>query len=147
MLAKESVKNYDEQLDKYTDYVKTQIKTVIDMCGGRASGYPEEHKAQDYVIDHMGKVADKIDKEDFTLHPKAFMGWVLVDGICMLITAVLLIIYFFVKPITVLAIVALILTVISVVCILGEFLFYKEPNLVDLFIICSVGCSTLFIFL
>ena len=126
MTARESVKNFDEQLDKYSSYVAEQIGTVIGKCGGRPSGYPEEHKAQDYVMDHMKDVADQIDKEDFTLHTKAFMGWVLIDGICMLIAAVLLIINFFVKAIPALVIAALILTLISVVCIVGEFLFYKE---------------------
>ena len=62
MTARESVKNFDEQLDKYSSYVAEQIGTVIGKCGGRPSGYPEEHKAQDYVMDHMKDVADQIDK-------------------------------------------------------------------------------------
>lgn len=127
MLAKESVKNFDEQLKKYADYVATQIAKTIEVAGGgRPSGYPQEHKAQNYVIEHMTPVADEVRTEEFKLHPKAFMGWVLIDGICMLITALLLIIYFFIAPIKGLVIVSLILTVISVACILGEFLFYKE---------------------
>ena len=127
MLARDSVKNYDEQLEKYADYVATQIGKTIEVAGGgRPSGYPQEHKAQDYVIEHMTGTADEVRTEDFKLHPKAFMGWVLIDGICMLIAAVLLIINFFVAPMKALVIVALVLTVISVACILGEFLFYKE---------------------
>ncbi|MDO5448553.1 MAG: hypothetical protein Q4F70_02980, partial [Clostridia bacterium] len=127
MLAKESVKNYAEQLEKYADYVATQIGKTIEVAGGgRPSGYEQEHKAQDYVIEHMTGTADEVRTEGFTLHPKAFMGWVLIDGICMLIAAILLIINFFVAPSKALIIVALILTVISVACILGEFLFYKQ---------------------
>lgn len=127
MLARDSVKNYDEQLEKYADYVATQIGKTIEVAGGgRPSGYPQEHKAQDYVIEHMTGTADEVRTEDFKLHPKAFMGWVLIDGICMLIAALLLIINFFVAPMKALVIVALVLTVISVACILGEFLFYKE---------------------
>ena len=127
MLAKDSVKNFDEQLDKYADYVATQIGKTIEVAGGgRPSGYPQEHKAQDYVIEHMTGVADEVRTEEFKLHPKAFMGWVLIDGICMLITAALLVAYFFCAAPKFLIYIALVLTLISVACILGEFLFYKQ---------------------
>lgn len=126
MLAKESVANFEEQLDKYAAYVEEQIRTVIGTVGPRESGEDSEHKAQDYVMEHMTGTADTVVKEGFKLHPKAFMGWVLIDGICMLIAAVLLLLKFFGVFGTWAAIVALVLTVISVVCIVGEFLFYKE---------------------
>lgn len=126
MLAKDSVGNFSEQLKKYTAYVEEQIRTVIDTVGPRESGEDSEHKAQDYIMEHMADTADSVKKEDFKLHPKAFMGWVLIDGICMLAAAILLLLKFFDVLGTWAIIVALVLTVISIVCILGEFLFYKE---------------------
>ncbi len=127
MLARESVANYDSQLGKYTEYVADQIKTVIGNVGPRESGCDSEHKAQDYVAEHMSDIADTVVKEDFTLHPKAFMGWVVIDSICMTISVIILILTLFgvvVNP--VLKVIMFALTVVSVVCIVGEFLLYKQ---------------------
>ncbi len=128
MYAKDSVSNFSEQLKKYTAYVEEQIRTVIGTVGPRESGEDSERKAQDYMVEHMTGVADTVEREGFKLHPKAFMGWVLIDGICMLVAAVLMLLSFFSVPGfgKWAVVVALILTLVSVVCILGEFLFYKE---------------------
>lgn len=128
MYAKDSVSNFSEQLKKYTAYVEEQIRTVIGTVGPRESGEDSERKAQDYVVEHMTGTADTVEREGFKLHPKAFMGWVLIDGICMLAAAILMLLSFFSVPGfgTWAVVVALILTLVSVVCILGEFLFYKE---------------------
>lgn len=128
MYAKDSVSNFSEQLKKYTAYVEEQIRTVIGTVGPRESGEVSERKAQDYMVEHMTGTADTVEREGFKLHPKAFMGWVLIDGICMLAAAILMLLSFFsVSGFgTWAVVVALILTLVSVVCILGEFLFYKE---------------------
>ncbi len=128
MYAKDSVSNFSEQLKKYTAYVEEQIRTVIGTVGPRESGEDSERKAQDYMVEHMTGTADTVEREGFKLHPKAFMGWVLIDGICMLAAAILMLLSFFSVPGfgTWAVVVALILTLVSVVCILGEFLFYKE---------------------
>jgi len=125
--ARESVSNYEEQLKNYSSYVADEIKNVIGTVGPRESGEESEHQAQDYVADSMKNTADSVVKEKFTLSPKAFMGWVLVDGIAMLISSILLnTVLFGLTTAVAVKIVMLILTLISTVLILGEFLFYKE---------------------
>ncbi|MBR5992092.1 MAG: hypothetical protein IK036_04985, partial [Clostridia bacterium] len=116
-------------LDKYADYVEEQIKYVIGNIGPRESGEESERKAQDYVAEHMTGTADTVVKEPFKLHPKAFMGWVLIDGVCMFLAAISMILAIFgaFGPKGLAAIWAgLLFTLVSVACILGEFLFYKE---------------------
>lgn len=127
MRARDSVNDYETQVSKYAAYTADQINKVIDEIGPRPSGYEGEHKAQDYIMEHMAGTADSVVREDFTLHPKAFMGWVLIDGICMTAASVLLALYLFgALTASFVPAVALVLAFISVVCLLGEFLFYKQ---------------------
>lgn len=129
MLAKEAVNNFDAQLDKYSGYVEEQIKNVIGTIGPRESGEESERRAQDYVAEHMKATADEVVREPFKLHPKAFMGWVLIDGVCMFLAAISMILAIFgdfgSKGLAAVW-VGLLFTLVSVACILGEFLFYKE---------------------
>ena len=126
MKARESVANYAEQLEQYSDYVQKQTAKVIAEVGPRESAEASERAAQDYVAEHMTGVADEVAKEEFDVHPKAFMGWVLIDGILMILSALLLTLTLFGVVGKGALIAAFIMTLISVALILGEFLFYKE---------------------
>ncbi len=129
MLARESNANYPSRRREMTNYTIREIKKVCSQIGPRESGEESERKAQAYVAESMKNVADTVEVEDFELHPKAFMGWVLVDVVLMVISAVLLILSRFdaVPALsTVFNIAALVLTVLSVAFAVGEFLLYKQ---------------------
>ncbi len=127
MKSDKAVSNYDEQIEEQTKFVSDQIHEVIGTIGPRESGYESEHKAQDYVADLMEDTADKVEKEPMSMHPHAFMGWVPIDGSLMTIASLILILLLFnVFTGTAWKWIMLVCTVISVVCIVGEFLLYKE---------------------
>ena len=66
----------------------------------------------------MKTCADDVQLEEFEMHKYAFMGWVVVDGISMLLA----LLFSFLK----MPVVSLVLTVIALVCLFAEFLMYWE---------------------
>ena len=128
MLARESNANYPSRRREMTNYTLREVKRVCKEIGPRESGEESERKAQAYVAESMKTAADTVETEDFELHPKAFMGWVLVDVVLMVLSAVMLILSRFdaVPGLsTVLNIAALVLSVLSIAFAVGEFLLYK----------------------
>lgn len=133
MKASESNSHYASKVRECTNFAVREIKKVCQNIGPRPSGEEGEKKAQDYVETLMKPIADEVKRESFSLHPKAFMGWVLVDGVMMLVSAALIIFALsgVVPGAAVFKSVATVLTVLSLVFLLGEFLLYK--NLLDPF--------------
>lgn len=128
MLARESNANYPSRRREMTNYTLREVKKVCSEIGPRESGEESERKAQAYIAESMKNVADSVETEAFELHPKAFMGWVLVDVVLMLISAVLLILSRFdaVPSLsTAFNIGALVLSALSLVFMVTEFLLYK----------------------
>lgn len=146
MLARESNANYPSRRREMTNYTLREVKRVCKEIGPRESGEESERKAQAYVAESMKNVADTVETEDFELHPKAFMGWVLVDVVLMVLSAVMLILSRFdagPELSTVLNIAALVLSVLSIAFAVGEFLLYK-PMLDPFFpkrCSCNVVCT------
>ena len=135
MHAKDSNANYPSRRREMANYTIREIKKVCKEIGPRESGEESERKAQAYVAESMKNVADSVEVEDFELHPKAFMGWVLLDVILMFISAVLLLLGRFNVvdgAATAFTAAALVLTVLSILFMVFEFLFYK-PLLDPLF--------------
>ena len=146
MLARESNANYPSRRREMTNYTLREIKKVCKEIGPRESGEESERKAQAYVAESMKSVADTVETEEFELHPKAFMGWVLLDVIFMMISAVLLILSRFdaVPTLsTAFNIAALVLSFLSLLFMVCEFLLYKP--LLDPFFpkrrTCNVVCT------
>lgn len=111
--------NYQEQLSECTDYAVKHITKICEEIGPRESGSKEERKGQEYWAKEMKKFADKVEIEDFDVHPHAFMAWVIIDATVLLLGFLF---YFVLK----LPVVSLILTLIAVICMATEFLFYKQ---------------------
>ena len=118
MKAEESVKNYPATLRMYTNYTTREIKKVCKTIGPRASGSENERKAQEHFKEEMKTCADKVDLEEFTIHPIAFMAWVVIDGIALLLS----VLFSFLN----MPVVSLALAVISILCMFTEFLMYWE---------------------
>ncbi|MEZ3497212.1 MAG: hypothetical protein K1V97_06540, partial [Lachnospiraceae bacterium] len=128
MLARESNANYPSRRREMTNYTLREVKKVCAEIGPRESGEESERKAQAYIAESMKNVADSVETEEFELHPKAFMGWVLVDVVLMIVSAVLLILSRFdaVPSLsTAFNVGALVLSALSLVFMVAEFLFYK----------------------
>lgn len=118
MKATESVKNYKAKAKECANYSAWQIKHICKEIGPRESGEANERKAQEYMAEELKKYSDSVKLEEFSLHPKAFMGWVLIVGFCMLANVVL---YNVGLPI-----IGLVLVLIGAVCMIAEFLMYRQ---------------------
>lgn len=129
MKAKESNAHFDSKVRECSNFTVREIKKVCKEIGSRPAGEENEQKAQDYVENLMGGIADDVKREPFDVHPKAFMSWVLIDGIEMLIASVLMILAHlnvFPSASDVFKGAAFGLSVIAIILLLAEFLFYKE---------------------
>lgn len=130
MKAYESHAHYSSKVRECSNFAIREIKKVCKEVGPRPAGYEGEKKGQDYVEKLMTPIADEVKREKFTLSPKAFMSWVMIDGILALVAAVMGILCFafnMPQPVeTVMRIVSVALVVLAVFFLLGEFLFYKK---------------------
>ncbi len=118
MKASESVKNYPSTLRMYTNYTVREIRKMCKDIGPRASASEKERQAQEHFASEMKTCSDTVVTEDFDVHPHAFMSWVVIDGILVLLS----LIFSFVK----LPIVSAVLTAMAIVFLVTEFLMYKE---------------------
>ncbi len=130
MKAHESHAHYSSKVRECTNFAIREIRKVCKEIGPRPAGFEGEAKGQDYIEKLMTPIADEVRREKFTLSPKAFMSWVMIDGILALIAAVLGILCFALQlPETaelVMKIVSISLVVLAVFFLLGEFLLYKK---------------------
>ncbi len=116
MKAEESVKNYPSTLRMYTNYTTREIKKVCKTIGPRGSGSKEERAAQEHFVEEMKTGADEVKLEEFKVSPVAFMAWVVVDGVALLLA----VLFSFLN----LPIVSLCLTLFAFLCLFTEFLMY-----------------------
>lgn len=130
MKAYESHAHYPSKVRECSNFAIREIKRVCKEVGPRPAGYEGEKKGQDYVEKLMTPIADEVKRENFTLSPKAFMSWVMIDGALALVAAVLGILCFAfnMPPVveTALRVVSVALVVLAVFFLLGEFLLYKQ---------------------
>lgn len=117
MKANESVKNYPSKLRESTNYTVKTIKNICKNIGPRAPGGESEKKAQEFVSKELEKYCDTVDIEEFPVHPNAFLGWVPICSYLMIVAAVL----FFLG----LGIISLVITLVALSFVLGEFILYK----------------------
>ncbi len=116
MKPEEGVKNYPSTLRMYTNYTTREIRKVIKTFGPRASGSKEERATQEHFVDEMKTGADDVKLEEFSVHPVAFMAWVVIDGLALLLS----VLFSFLN----MPLVSLCLAVFALVCLFTEFLMY-----------------------
>ncbi|MCH5189727.1 MAG: M20/M25/M40 family metallo-hydrolase [Oscillospiraceae bacterium] len=129
MKAKESNAHFDSKVRECSNFTVREIKKICKEIGPRPAGEENEQKAQDYVENLMGGIADTVQRESFDVHPKAFMSWVMIDGIGMIIASVLMILaHLNVVPQAsgAFRVAAIVISAVAVILLLAEFLFYKE---------------------
>lgn len=118
MKAQDSVKNYPSALREMTNFSVRGIKKICKDIGPRPAGSEQEHEAQKLMAAELDGACDKVEIEPFDVHPGAFLGWILTDGIMMIAAIVL---FFFGM-----SAIALALCALSLIFAIVEFLLYKK---------------------
>jgi len=119
MKASDTVQNYPSRLREYANYSLRSIKRVCKDIGPRFPGSDGEHKAHDYFFKELEGCCDKVVKEEFSVHPRAFLGWV---PLCCYMAVIGCVMFYFG-----LAAVTLALVVLALLLIVLEFVFYRQP--------------------
>lgn len=104
-------------------YMTDGIRYVCENFKNRAPGTESEHKAQEFFRDELGKYSDKVEMEEFDLHPKAFMGFIPIAALFLLISVAF---YWLAPKSIIFPIIAVVLDVIAVLMFLFQFLFYRS---------------------
>ncbi len=117
MKANESIEKYPARVREYTNYALKSTKIVSKNFGPRPAGSEADSKAREYLKNDTAKFCDEMREETFSCSDKAFMSWVSVGSVLLLISAVLF--AFGLQAI------ALAVTLLNVFFIVSEFFFYK----------------------
>ncbi len=113
--------------DNTKSYMLNGIRYVCENFKQRSPGSYSERKAQKYLKSELEKFSDSVESEDFTVHPAAFMGWIPVAG-CIGIISVIFYWLTYTRVVTnsALAIIATVLIILALLCLVFEFLMYRE---------------------
>lgn len=117
MKAQESIERYPQKVREYANYAYKSIKILCKKTGPRPVGSENEKQAQEYMAEDLKKCCDSVTREEFKCSDKAFMAWVPLGAVLLLISAVCFSLG--------LAVVSLACCVITLFFILTEFIFYK----------------------
>lgn len=117
MKSTESVGRYDSEVRLYTNYALKHIKTICKQFGPRPVGSESELKAQEYLAKELETTCDTVLKEEYKCSDKAFMSWVPLGAVMLILSAVF---FTFGLPVVSLAI-----GCVTLFMILAEFIFYK----------------------
>ncbi len=117
MKPSESVARYDSEVRLYTNYAIKHIKTMCKSFGPRPVGSEAELNAQDYLAKELETTCDSVLKEEYKCSDKAFMSWVPIGAVLLILSAAL-----FTLGIPV---ASLVIGCVTLFLILAEFIFYK----------------------
>lgn len=107
------------------NYMVHGIKYACFNFKNRSAGSTSEKKCQRHFKQELSKWADQVDEETFSLHPKAFMGWLPIAGL-MNIFAVEL---FWIRLQTdsvIVSILGVLAVLLATILVSMEFLLYRE---------------------
>ena len=125
MKANESVKNYQSERRMYANYAARAIKKLCKEVGPRFSGSEEEKKGIEFMSEELRTCSDEVKVDSFAVHPKAFLGWIPMSGILMIVaTAIFFVAQFF--EIAALFFATLAIAVFCLFFAVTEFVFYME---------------------
>ena len=111
-----------EAAESTVRYMMDGTRHVCETFKKRLPGSQSERDAQVFFKQELEGYADEVTMEDFTLHPHAFMGFMPI-GAVFILTAIAL--YFFGGASVALAVLGTVLTVLTTLMFLFEFLFYQ----------------------
>lgn len=133
MKAQESIPNFQSKLREYTNFTVREIKHICKEIGPRASGSENEIKAQEYTAEKLRSFSDTVETQEFFVSPKAFMSWVVIDGVLLLIGSALSFLGMYA--------VSLICIFTALFLLAGEFVMYKK--VLDPFFKKSASCNVI----
>lgn len=117
MRANESIPNFDIKVREYTNYAIKSIKNVCKNFGPRPVGSEAEKNAQEYMQADLEKFCDEVKREEYKCSDKAFMSWVPIGAILLIINVVCFTLG--------IAVAGLALSAVTLFLVLAEFIFYK----------------------
>ncbi len=117
MKPQDSVTNYDIKVREYTNYALKSVKNVCKNFGPRPVGSEAEKNAQEYMQKDLEKFCDTVKREEFKCSDKAFMSWVVIGAILLILDAVAFTLGW--------GAVGIALCCVTLFFILTEFIFYK----------------------
>lgn len=103
-------------------FITDEIRKVCETYKRRAPGSQSERDAQVYFKNLLSTFSDEVISEDFTLHPHAFMGFIPVAAILLLIAIVL----FRFGTSVISSVFSVVLPVLSILMFIFEFMMYKS---------------------
>ncbi len=107
-----------DNIEDYSDYIIEKIKKVCKKCGPRAACSEGDKKARKYLLEDTKALCDEAWTEDFRCSDKAFMSWVPVGAVLVILSTLL---FVFGMPLL-----SLLITLLTVFFIVSEFFFYKQ---------------------
>ena len=116
MKSSESIPNFDIKVREYTNYAIKSIKNVCKNFGPRAVGTQAEKNAQEYMKADLEKFCDEVRREEFRCSDKAFMAWVPLGAVLLILSALFFTLGW--------SVIGLVLSALTLFFILGEFIFY-----------------------
>lgn len=119
MKASESIEKYPSRVREYTNYTIKSIKNVCKNYGTRVLGSEGDLKSREYFKADAEKFCDEVRVETFKASDKAFMSWVSIGAILLIIAIGL---FAFGMPAATLA-----LNLLTLFFIVAEFILYKQP--------------------
>lgn len=117
MKASQSVPNYPSRLREYSNFAVRGVKKICKTYGPREPGSQAEADAQKAMLQELESCCEEIKTEKFPVRPRAFMGWVPVCAMSLIIASVLNYFGYY--------IIALALVIFSLLFAVTEFLLYK----------------------
>lgn len=104
------------------EFMEAEITSVIKEFGKRGPGSEGEKKACEYMADTLRDLGcDDVKVEPFELHPAAFMGWIYIT-----VTLILAAFGLFFVPHFAGRIVSVVLIVVGMAIMIGEFVMYRK---------------------
>lgn len=126
MKASESLPNFRSVLRMYANFSARTIKKICAEIGPREAGSAAELEAENFIAKQIGDSADEVKQEEFRISHRAFLGWLRVAAVFMLIASAVNILNIFAgENIKYGPVITLILCAATAVMLFGEFLFYK----------------------
>ena len=117
MKAQESIERYPQKVREYANYAYKSIKILCKKTGPRPVGSESEKQAQEYMKADLEKCCDVVTREEYKCSDKAFMAWVPLGAILILVSTACLSLG--------LAVASLACCLIALFFIVTEFIFYK----------------------
>lgn len=117
MKSTESVAKYNSEVRLYTNYAIKFIKNICKSFGPRPVGSEAEKNAQKFLHKELETTCDTVTREEYQCSDKAFMAWVPICAVLIIIGYVFLTLG--------IPVVSLALAAVAIFLIVAEFVLYK----------------------